>query len=124
MIIFGYEVSTWRIVFLSVLLCITAWHMFAPSAIEGFISGNKGFDKFVGCPAIQNTIDKHTKLLEGFTAKDAVVSAEHAKDILEVFTKSFDEHDCETYLKNQRRRRRQNSGAHVFLRFETRVSLE
>ena len=102
MILFGYEISIWRIVFISLLACIAALQYFMPSALEGFTSGTgkQVFDQLIGCPAIRNTISTHKKLLEGYTERDAVVSAENTREVLELFTKSYNDHDCESYLKN------------------------
>jgi hypothetical protein len=100
MILFGYKISMWRIVFISLLFCIAAFYYFMPSAIEAFTSGTgkEAFDQLIGCPAIKNSITTHKKLLEGYTERDAVVSAQSTREVLELFTKSYTEHDCESYL--------------------------
>ena len=100
MIIFGYEISAWRILFIFAVFCMAAWSYFAPFTLEGFQSGSGEFNQLIGCPAIQNTIVKHKELLEGYTEKNAVVSMDHTREVLDVFTKSFNDYGCETYLKN------------------------
>ena len=84
------------------MLCIAAVQYFMPSAIEGFTSGTgkQAFDQLIGCPAIRNSITTHKKLLEGYTERDAVISADSTREILEAFTKSYNDNDCESYLIN------------------------
>jgi hypothetical protein len=98
MIIYGYEISLWRILFISLTLCIAAWHYFVPFQIEGFQTDAKGFDKVLACPALQNTLDKHKQLLEDYIKRDAVSSVEHTKGAIALFTKAYKENECETYI--------------------------
>jgi len=95
--IFGFEISIWRIIFISTLLCIAGWNFFLASKVEGFQSGGKKlFDPLIACPAIRSSINNHETLLEGYVARDAVMSIKGTKHAIELLNTSYIDHECAT----------------------------
>ena len=98
--IFGIEISLWRICFISVLICISAWQFFWAMRIrEGFQSGAQPFDKIAGCPILNNCINNHKDDLKKYTERGAVVSMRNTEEVLELFTNEYNQHDCDVFMK-------------------------
>ena len=77
-----------------------ALNFFLSHKLEGFQSSNKQqIDPMVVCPAIQSNIDTHESLLEGYTARDAVVSMKQTKRAIELLNASYSEHGCTSFTK-------------------------
>jgi hypothetical protein len=99
--IFGIEISLWRICFISVLLSLLALKFYLEMRIyEGFQSGEQPFDKLVGCPTLQTSINNHKQYLKEYTERAAVVSMKNTEDVLEHFTNTYNEHDCDAFIKS------------------------
>lgn len=95
--IFGYELSIWRIGFISFLVCMVIFNFFLASKLEGFVSGEVNLsDPLVVCPALRKTINVHESLIEGFTASGAVVSLESSKHAIQLLNEAYSKNGCET----------------------------
>jgi len=99
--IFGIEISAWNIVYILGLIVIVAGYYLIP-ATEGFQSGgNTLVDKMMLCPALDISIKKNKEVLEGYVAQSAVTSAEGARSVLEHLGIAYEEHGCDSVIRER-----------------------
>lgn len=99
MIIFGFEVSAWRIFQIALLLIFLAVTFLKPYMPEGFQQQADGLhDRMITCPTLKSSIIYNTSLLEGYMDYEAVTSAKHTQNAIDHLNSAYKEHDCDSYI--------------------------